>query len=175
MGADDHPVQVVLYPTWPGGIGGGNLEEGILIFENDDTLDIDILIEVINESEIEIKELVLNNNKLLQADFKKLIKALISHNSLTTLDLFNSKIGDEGAKQISFLLKNTKTLKRLYLGKNNINKAGIRSIVEVLNQTTLTTLLLRYSSLLVIFAIKFVQSRLSFSSRGEIKGPNISG
>jgi hypothetical protein len=48
--------------------------------------------------------------------------AALERNSLTVLDLYSNNIGDDGARHLTAALERNTTLERLYLTYNNIGK-----------------------------------------------------
>ncbi|KAI8595485.1 hypothetical protein EDD21DRAFT_420616 [Dissophora ornata] len=82
------------------------------------------------------------------SDFRVLVKSLRSNNPLTTLNLQNNSIGNEGALSLSEALKTNTTLTTLNLANNSIGQEGALSLSEALKtNTTLTTLNLEYNGI----------------------------
>ncbi|KAI8595623.1 hypothetical protein EDD21DRAFT_420478, partial [Dissophora ornata] len=81
-------------------------------------------------------------------DFRVLVKSLKTNNPLTTLNLENNSIGNEGALALSEALKINTTLTTLDLGGNSIGRKGALALSEALKiNTTLATLNLEFNSI----------------------------
>ncbi|KAG0059741.1 hypothetical protein BGZ89_000158 [Linnemannia elongata] len=73
--------------------------------------------------------------------FTRLIETLKTKSTLTTLDLSENEIGDNGAVALAEALKTNSTLTALYLGSNSIGDNGAVALSEALKtNSTLTTL-----------------------------------
>ena len=82
------------------------------------------------------------------------------NNKLHTLNLFNNKIGYDGAKEFGNLLKVNTTLRIIELGHNRIRNKGLLVIGEGLSQNKdikLTALGLRFNFLSEDGIIKFLK------------------
>ncbi|KAF8984752.1 hypothetical protein BGZ46_007123, partial [Entomortierella lignicola] len=78
------------------------------------------------------------------SDFRLAVNSLKTNTILTTWDLENSSIKDEGALALSEALKTNTTLTTLNMGWNSIGNEGVLALSEALKtNTTLTTLDLR--------------------------------
>lgn len=108
----------------------------------------DLLIEVSQGQYEEFREWLAQNKiqklelyrKARNVDLRHLGLAL-QDTSLTTLELDNNEIDDEGAEDLGLALANNMTLTTLDLGANNIGPKGAKNLVLALaNNTTLTTL-----------------------------------
>ncbi|KAF9425123.1 hypothetical protein BGZ76_003407, partial [Entomortierella beljakovae] len=93
-----------------------------------------------------LTSLNLRNNVIGNEGALTLSKALKTSTVLTCLNLMNNLIGKEGALALSEALKTNTTLTDLYLGYNSIEKKGALALSEALKtNTVLTNLNLRYN------------------------------
>jgi Ran GTPase-activating protein (RanGAP) involved in mRNA processing and transport len=83
----------------------------------------------------------LRDNNIGKEGAKYITDVLKENKTLTDLYLWNNNIGEEGAKYIFEALKENKTLTLLHLGCNSIGEEGAKYITESLKiNTTLTNL-----------------------------------
>ncbi|KAG0020121.1 hypothetical protein BGZ82_011691 [Podila clonocystis] len=81
-------------------------------------------------------------------EFGRLVEALKTNSTLTTLKLLSNSIGDKGAQALSEALKINTTLATLDLRYTSIGDNGAQALAEALKtNTTLTTLDLRNTSI----------------------------
>ncbi|KAG9061306.1 hypothetical protein KI688_007284 [Linnemannia hyalina] len=81
-------------------------------------------------------------------EFGRLAETLKTNSTLTTLNLRDNSIGDNGAQALSAALKINSTLTILDLGHNSIGDNGAQALSEALNtNSTLTTLNLYINSI----------------------------
>jgi Ran GTPase-activating protein (RanGAP) involved in mRNA processing and transport len=70
-----------------------------------------------------------------------LAQALQINSTLTTLDLYDNEIGDEGAKHLAQTLQINRTLTTLHLYSNQIGAEGAEHLAEALQVNTTLTML----------------------------------
>jgi len=89
-----------------------------------------LLCELLKGNAIPLKQLNCKNNKIGTEGARMISEVLKSNSTLTELDLSYNEIGDEGARMISEGLESNSTLTKLYLGNNNIGAEGAKMVSE---------------------------------------------
>ncbi|MDG1436756.1 MAG: hypothetical protein P8P83_03095 [Rickettsiaceae bacterium] len=93
------------------------------------------------EERAEITELRHNTYHILSKGARLLAEALKTNNTLTSLFIYNSQIGDEGAEALAEALKTNSTLTKLDLSYNNMGYEDAKAFAEALETNkTLTSL-----------------------------------
>ncbi|KAL0205983.1 hypothetical protein P9112_001290 [Eukaryota sp. TZLM1-RC] len=100
------------------------------------------------ESNSSLTTLDLHNNQITDEGAGALARALESNCTLTTLHLENNKIADEGASALARALESNCTLTTLHLEDNKIADEGASALARALeSNSTLTTLYLEYNDI----------------------------
>jgi hypothetical protein len=93
-------------------------------------------------------ELALAHNSIKEKEVGILAEALKTNSTLTTLNLYKSSIGSDGAKALAEALKTNSTLTTLDLQRSSIGDDGAKALAEALKtNSTLTTLDLSWNSI----------------------------
>jgi len=92
--------------------------------------DMGVLVKVVQESEV-LEGLLLCSNHITLAD-GAFTSALAQNHTLRTLNLYNNKIGVEGAKCLAAALKVNSSLQQLHLGGNHIGDKGAQFLADSL-------------------------------------------
>ncbi|KAL3808416.1 hypothetical protein ACHAXA_001353 [Cyclostephanos tholiformis] len=104
--------------------------------------DIEVLAEVLEKSTI-VTEMDLMLNQITLSD-DVFTNALATNESLKILNLYNNKIGVEGAKRLANAIANNKTLEQLNLEGAEIGDDGVKYLAETLkSNSSLEVLILR--------------------------------
>lgn len=92
--------------------------------------DMEVLVKVVQESEV-LEGLLLCSNHITLAD-GAFTSALAQNRTLRTLNLYNNKIGCQGAKCLAAALQVNSSLQQLHLGGNHIGDKGAHFLADAL-------------------------------------------
>mmetsp|Transcript_5346 Transcript_5346/g.9457 ORF Transcript_5346/g.9457 Transcript_5346/m.9457 type:complete len:291 (+) Transcript_5346:119-991(+) len=98
---------------------------------HDGDSDIEVLIRVLQESEV-LEVLLLCSNQITLSD-GTFTDALAQNHTLRVLNLYNNKIGVEGATRLAEALKVNRTLQQIHLGWNHVGDKGAQMLADSFN------------------------------------------
>ena len=96
-----------------------------------DNFEIDIISDLLKMNDT-LSELILSNNKITDAEIKKIVEAIEVNAVLQHLDVSHNTVTDHGISAIRDCLMNNRSLHKLNLSKNHITDKGAKRLADAI-------------------------------------------